>query len=146
MNHKKHWKNGGDPPFMDPAFVEALGGSLEKTDDRSTGRSKRKHEYKDRQLCRQAQRALNLALGECRQDLLREVYVMDVTPAAGRLIVHVVVPPHVPLHEALGHLESATGMLRAQVARSITRKRAPELTFVPAASDGELPEVGEVTS
>lgn len=118
------------PPFVDPAFAEALAG-----DRRSTGLSRHaKQEQKARQLCRQVQRALNLALGgECGDDVLRELYVADVTPAggAGHLLVHVTVPGHVGVAAVLERLERVGPRLRAIVAQAVTRKHAPELSFVP---------------
>jgi hypothetical protein len=71
---------------VDPDFAEALEEDGSKRDSAS-----RRAEYKTRQLCRQVQRALNLALAERGLDLgLEELYVDEVTPAAGcgRLLVH----------------------------------------------------------
>ena len=64
--------------------------------------------------------------------------VDDVTPApdCGHLLVHVVVPPECPIAEALRVLRLDTPRLRSQVAMAITRKRAPELSFVPAVPEG----------
>ena len=77
-------------------------------------------------LCRQVLRALSLTLGE--------LSVVDVTPAPDctRLLVHVAIPRHIAVEQALADLSIAAPSLRTQVARAITRKRAPELAFVPA--------------
>ena len=75
---------------VDPDFAEALEENGSKRDSAS-----RRAEHKTRQLCRQVQRALNLALAERGLDLgLEELYVDEVTPAAGcgRLLVHFVAP------------------------------------------------------
>jgi ribosome-binding factor A len=87
-------------------------------------------------LCRQVQRTLALALsGECDDDLLREGQVVDVQPAAGpkRLLVRVAIGPETSVVEFMQRIESATPRLRAIVAQAITRKRVPELLFVPCA-------------
>jgi ribosome-binding factor A len=50
--------------------------------------------------------------------------------------VHVVVPAQRPVAEALAALRQDAPRLRSEVAAAITRKRAPELSFVPAVPDG----------
>jgi ribosome-binding factor A len=66
-------------------------------------------------------------------------------PDASRLMVRVVVPRgvDVPVHDVLSRLGRAHGVLRSAVAQAITRKRAPELTFVPVVetSPGDRGEV-----
>ena len=139
MKYRKDRRGGGravPPPFADLAFAEALEG------EKATGWSRRaRQEQKARQLCRQVQRALNLALGgECGDDVLRALYVAEVTPApdAGHLMVHVVVPGGVSVVEVLERLGRVGPRLRGIVARVVTRKRAPELAFVPVAGGGGL--------
>jgi ribosome-binding factor A len=90
--------------------------------------------YKARQLCRQVQRALNLALAERGSDpILEQLYVVDVTSelGCGHLLVHVTVPDDRPMPDVLASLRREGPRLRAQVAHAINRKRAPELTFMP---------------
>ena len=90
--------------------------------------------YKARQLCRQVQRALNLALAERGSDpVLEQLYVVDVTSelGCGHLLVHVTVPDDRPMPDVLAGLRREGPRLRAQVAHAINRKRAPELTFMP---------------
>lgn len=123
---------------VDPDFAAALEG-----DERQRVRASRHGEHKARQLCRQAQRALNLALAERGSDLdLEQIYVDDVTPApgCGHLLVHFVAPAGRPLPEVLASLRREGPRLRAQIARAISRKQAPELSFVPAvrAGDGDV--------
>ena len=119
---------------MDPGFAQALGGG---TFDRfSSGRQAKR---KARQFCRQVQRALNLALADRHSDDgLSDLFVEDVSPApdCGQLLVHVVVPAQRPVAEALAALRQDAPRLRSEVAATITRKRAPELSFVPAVADG----------
>ena len=120
--------------FVDPAFAQALGGS--RSDRLSSGRQV---ERKARQFCRQVQRALNLALADRHSDDgLNDLFVEDVSPApdCGHLLVHVVIPADRSVNEALSALRQDAPRLRSEVAMTITRKRAPELSFVPAFPDG----------
>ena len=105
----------------------------------------RRAEQKARQLCRQVYRTLSLALPGCGDETLQDLTVLTVDPApdAGHLLVTVAAavaaepaaaaggesdrsPVTVDVHERLAR---ATGRLRAEVARDIVRKRAPELSF-----------------
>lgn len=121
----------------------------------SGGGGSGRRDHKTAQLCRQVFWALSMALGDCGDDVLRELVVVDVTPApdAGRLLVRVGFsgamlergPPGTPLNgvaEVMGRLEEARGFLRREVAGAITRKRAPELTFVLVANGSGGKEVG----
>jgi ribosome-binding factor A len=126
----------GQSEFESPEFAAALYGT-------SPGRlsTDRQVERKSRQVCRQAQRALNLALADRHaDDGLNDLFVEDVSspPGCGHLIVHVVIPADRSVREALDALRRDAPRLRSEVARAITRKRVPELSFVPA-----LPEGGE---
>jgi ribosome-binding factor A len=107
----------------------------------SHGRGRRDH--KTAQLCRQVFRAVSLALGECADDVLRELVVHDVEPApdASRVLVRVgfsaAAPPTLAgVADVLGRLGEASGFLRREVTAAITRKRAPELMFTFAAFEG----------
>jgi hypothetical protein len=133
MRNSKHRRGGNVPPSIDPAFADALAG-------KSHAKERRKENYKALQLCRQVQRILTLELGGFGADeVLRDLYVVDVTPAPGssQLLVHVSVPPNVFVVDVLERLERAAPRLRAAVAAAITRKRAPDLAFIPA-SAGEV--------
>ena len=97
-------------------------------------------EHKTRQLCHQVQRALNLALAaKYAGEALETVFVSDVLPApgCGHLLVHVVIPDGRSTSDVLRELRARTPGLRAEVARSISRKRAPELSFVPGTAEDE---------
>jgi hypothetical protein len=97
-------------------------------------------EYKTRQLCHQVQRALNAALAaKCASAVLDAVFVSDVLPApgCGHLLAHVLIPNGRSTGEVLVELRARTRWLRAEVARSISRKRAPELSFVPGTLEGD---------
>ncbi len=133
MKHRnRRAKESGD--FIDPEFARALGGS---TSDRLS--SGRQVERKARQFCRQVQRALNLALADRHaDDGLNDLFVEDVSPApnCGHVLVHVIVPADRPVNDALSALRRDGQRLRSEVAMAITRKRAPELSFVPACPEG----------
>jgi ribosome-binding factor A len=131
---------------------------------RSSGRSRRSaagggEDRKTRQLCRQVYQALTLTLGgESGDDVLRDCTVESVVPApnASRLLVRVALPPARPGEPAASPvavmecLARAHGRLRRAVAAAVTRKRAPELTFLPvyavapdAPAEGAAGECGD---
>jgi ribosome-binding factor A len=119
---------------MDPDFGEGLyeGESGSRSSDRQAQR-------KAQQFCRQVQRALNLALEDrSAGDGLNGLFVEEVSPApdCGRLLAHVVIPAGCPVADAITALRRDAPRLRSEVAREITRKRAPELSFVPAFPEG----------
>jgi len=120
--------------FENPDFADALYGA--SSDRLSSGQQ---GERKVRQFCRQVQRALNLALADRNaDDGMSDLFVEDVSaaPDCGHLLVHVVIPVDRPITEALSALRRDAPRLRSEVAMAITRKRAPELSFVPAFPDG----------
>jgi ribosome-binding factor A len=91
------------------------------------------------QLCRQVAQALQAALGDCRDEVLCGLVVTAVTPAphAGRLRVSVAATPSAAVREAAvvqEHLVRAAGLLRAEVAAAIHRRKTPELVFAVAAA------------
>ena len=131
---KQHRRGSKGPQFIDPDFVEAL-------DENESGSAsfRRQAERKTLQFCRQVQRALNVALADrsvC--DGFEGLFVEEVSPApdCGRLLAHVVIPGDLPIAEAMIALGRETPRLRSEVASAITRKRAPELCFVPSGADG----------
>lgn len=116
--------------FVDPEFAEAL---LGNSPERSS--TDRKVLRKTQQFCRQVQRALNLALASGDSQLQGyEIFVEEVSPApdCGHLLAHIAVSEGRLLSEAMAWLRQNQPRLRAEVAMSIARKRAPELAFVPA--------------
>jgi len=100
---------------------------------------------KSRQLCEQARRALEFAIGvECKDEVLNGLAVLAVLPdpTIRRLRVWLLDPRGAEATEhadALRRLAAARGFLRAQVAAAIYRKRTPELAFelVSGRPDGE---------
>ena len=95
-------------------------------------------ERKARQFCRQVQRALNLALADRAIDGIAGLFVDEVLPApdCGRLVVQVVLPPGQPAAQAMEVLRREAPRLRAETASAISRKRAPELFFMPVQDGG----------
>ena len=136
MKHHNR-RRRGSADFVDPGFAQALGGG---TSDRLS--SGRQAERKARQFCRQVQRALNLALADRHTAGLNDLFVEDVSaaPDCGHLLVHVLIPLDRPITEALSALRRDAPRLRSEVAMAITRKRAPELSFVPAFPEGSEDE------
>lgn len=130
-NRRNRSASDAAPNRMDAAFAQALAGQSFERSNRH-----QKFDHKARQLCRQVQRALNLSLGEFGDELLNQLYIADVTPVPGSslLLVHVCIPSALRLADVIAKLEQARPTLRMEVARAITRKRAPELTFLPVAS------------
>jgi len=135
---KRRNRNRRSPQFVDPDFAAAL------ESDPDAGGSRGRHEqYKALQLCRQVQRALNLALAAGSADEgLNDLFVEEVRPApdCGHLLVHVAVPAGRALADALRGLARHGARLRSEVAAAITRKRAPALSFVPARTGGSHDE------
>lgn len=130
----KQHKRCKESQFVDPEFAEVLfeGESGSRSSDRQA-------QWKARQFCRQVQRALNFALADRNAgDGVSGLFVDDVSPApdCGRLLVHVLVPAGRSVADAISALRRDAPRLRSEVATAITRKRAPELAFVPSLPDG----------
>ena len=135
---KQHGRSRKGSHFIDPEFAEAL-----HQDESSGSSSGRQAARKSQQFCRQVQRALNLALADRNiGDGIEELFVEEVFPApdCGHLLAHVVIPTGLPVVDALAALGRETPGLRSEVAAAISRKRAPELCFVPAYQDGGCDE------
>lgn len=99
------------------------------------GRRSRKGNWKALQLCKQVERSAAVTLlGECEGEALVGAVVAAVEPApdAGRLRLTVVLAPGRVAEDvdaARTALHRATGAFREEVARSVHRKRVPELVF-----------------
>ena len=132
---KQHKRHSKEVAFADSEFAEVL-----SENDSGSHSSGRQAQRKAQQFCRQVQRALNLALAE--NGAIDEVFVEEVSPApdCGRLLVQIVIPAGRPVAEVIGVLRRETPRLRSEVAKAITRKRAPELAFVPALPEGGADE------
>ncbi len=120
--------------FVDVEFTEAL--CAADSDSRSYDRQAAR---KAQQFCRQVERALNLALADRNAgDDVGGLFVDEVSPApdCGRLLVRVLIPVDRPVADVMSALRREAPRLRSEVAAVITRKRAPELVFIPAFSEG----------
>ena len=128
---KQWYRRRKKTEFVDPDFADALYGT--KSENHSSGRQAHR---KAQQFCRQVQRALNLALADSDADVgLGGLFVEDVSPApdCGHLLVHVFIPAGHAVVDAISALRRDAPRLRSEVAMAITRKRAPDLLFVPVA-------------
>ncbi len=135
---KQHSRRSKESQLIDPDFAEALCGG--ESNSLSSGWQAQR---KAQQFCRQVQRALNLALTDRNaSDGISGLFVEDVFPApdCGRLLVHVLIPAGRPVADAVSALRRDAPRLRSEVAMAITRKRAPELFFIPAVPDGGADE------
>jgi len=117
------------------AHMRALCAELHPEDGKPRRRNDRKPRKKDRktrQLCGQIRRALDLSLAASADSVLRELWVVSVSPAPDASRVRVLIStfdPELPPGQALGSLKGATGWLRAEIAHAISRKKVPELCF-----------------
>ena len=106
---------------FDAEFLEGLqqgrrGRGRSGGGDGGGGGRRSRGRQKAMQLCRQAQRALNLTLAERGSDpVLEQLYVDEVTPApgCGHLLVHFVAPAGWPLPDVLASLRRDAPRLRA---------------------------------
>jgi hypothetical protein len=99
------------------------------------GERSRRAEWKALQLCKQVERAAAVVLGaDCDDEVLAGAFVREVLPApdAARLMVCVVLAPGRPAEDvrrAREALARAAPRFREEAARSIHRKRVPEIVF-----------------
>jgi len=104
---------------------------------------------KSKQLCRQAQKTLELVLsGETHDDLLGNLRIVSVTSStdSAALVVTVVAdtsPDRFDRAEIEGRLMKASGRLRSAVAGAITRKRTPLLIFHVLGPQSATPPAAE---
>lgn len=106
----------------------------------------RRDSRKDRQVCRQVFETLNYVLSaNGHDDTLTHLLVSEVVPAPDATRLLVTVQP-LNLGDELDPvvilrcLHQATGRLRAEVARSISRRKVPELVFQLKPGDSLTPE------
>ena len=97
------------------------------------------------QMCSQVQRTLDQVLsGELDDDRLRDVYVVQVTPAPDANCLLVTVAPlgfakDFRPDEVMVRLAANTGRMRSELARAINRRKTPELMF-RVVLEGDIPE------
>ena len=94
--------------------------------------TRKKTHHKTHQVCKQAEKTLNLVLAESTESLLRElvVYAVVPNPDSAHLLV-VIEAPFISLdeNEVLEALQRAEGRLRTAIATVINRKRTPQISF-----------------
>jgi ribosome-binding factor A len=90
-------------------------------------------ERKVQQLCKEVERTLGYALPACQDTTLRDLIIVSVTPAPDGARLLVALQPASPLAIDVGlvleRLQRVRGLLRAEVAAALQRKRTPELAF-----------------
>jgi ribosome-binding factor A len=99
---------------------------------RRNDRRPRRKNRKTHQLCGQIRRAIDLSLAASADPVLRELWVVAVSPApdASRVRVQIsTFDPELPPGIALAAVKAATGWLRSETAQAISRKKVPELCF-----------------
>lgn len=107
--------------------------------------SSRRNHRKDWQLCRQVVETLNYVLsGDCSDDVLQGLVVQSAEPAPNASNILVTVAPSliddtVSPAQILERLQAVSRRLRSEVAMSISRRRAPELSFRVALSSSVSP-------
>jgi ribosome-binding factor A len=102
---------------------------------------KGQNDHRTRQLCRQVFRALSLIVPEFNDPILQDIHLTAVVPApdASRLLVRFESRRTLSDRERekiLAGLDRIRGPLRGEVARAITRRRTPDLTFELTGSAG----------
>jgi ribosome-binding factor A len=111
--------------------------------DTDSDSARRRHGRKDAQLCAQVQRAIEDALAcELDDERLAGLWVVRVEPAPDLSLLRVwlaCAPDRGSPEPALvlARLAAAQGVLRAEVAAAIHRKRVPALTFALWAEERE---------
>jgi ribosome-binding factor A len=100
----------------------------------SAGSGRPRGGRKTAQLCRQVADALALILAEQPDEVLQGLYVAAVDPAPdeSNLLVTLAPGPGAATRDAgaiLERLHQAAGLLRTEVASSITRRKAPGLSY-----------------
>jgi hypothetical protein len=115
-------------PHTEDVYLEADAASLFFDLDRP------RSDHRDRSLCRQALEALVLAFAEATVDSrLDGAWVASVDPAPGGLLLVSVALPRgssvAVIEAAFAAMSEMKPWLRAEVARSICRKRVPDLGF-----------------
>jgi len=97
-------------------------------------RKSAKADRKARQLARQAARTLDYVLADCDDELMQSLSIASVRPApdSSRLLITIIVDTpdgEFDCATVLSRLQNQTGRLRAELGRSINRKRVPSLSY-----------------
>lgn len=109
------------------------------------GAHRRRHDRKNRQLCKQVYRTLCTSLaGGYGHPILQDLCIDSVEPApdASRLLVTVhltTLAGRVAVGDVLAQLDRVRGPLRCEVAASLCRRKAPELCYHVTGAPAEVP-------
>ena len=106
-------------------------------------RRNQKENRKTQQLCQQVARTLNLCINDCDDLLVESMFVIAVIPApdSSCLMVHVLCDVDDFDHnDAMVAIQNQTTRLQFEIARSIHRKRVPNLLFWVSVAGGERDE------
>jgi ribosome-binding factor A len=117
-------------------------------DPRDFGKDRQnRSKHKDWQLCRHVFETLSYVLsGETGDEVLQNLNVIEVTPAPDARRLLVAICPIALDHDfdpnlALQRLKESIGRLRTEIARSICRRKVPELAFRILQQDPSTTEV-----
>jgi ribosome-binding factor A len=138
------------PPDPEDLTAEYFGPIAHTRERRARGRS-RDAERAIGPLRREIERTLSYALAAARDPRLRDLAIVGVEPAPDASCFEVTVAAGEPLDAearaaVAASLDAARGELRSEIARSLQRKRTPELRFAIAAAvvaEAGEPEAGE---
>lgn len=118
------------------ASLCAVAGPEDGVDPRHGRRkgSGRKKEKKAKQVCKQAEVTVQLALNVLLDEALQDLRVVRVEPAPDSRRLLVVVAPRsgstrMTEHDAAEVVRKVEGLLRTELASALHRKRVPSLTF-----------------
>lgn len=91
----------------------------------------RRDRIKDAQLCAQVREAVSLALASIEDEVLLDLWVIEVVPApdSSRLAVRLGASPSVDALEVRARLERHAGLIRGEVTSAIHRKKTPHLSY-----------------
>ncbi|MBO0697346.1 MAG: hypothetical protein J2P46_03035 [Zavarzinella sp.] len=104
------------------------------SDSSRFGPPKQPADRKTLQLCAQVKDALVWAHGSVTKDerlATCTVEAVEPLPGGNRLLVRIGVPPDVSATDVAAALAAAGPTLRLEVAQAITRRKAPELVYLP---------------
>ena len=100
-------------------------------------------ERKVQQLCKEVERTLGYALPSCGDPKLRELVIVSVDPAPDGSRLLVTVSPSSSLEINVGTLmeriQRVRGLLRAEIAAALHRKRTPALADIPTIAELGIP-------
>ena len=105
-------------------------------------RSSNQQNRKIWQLCRQVARTLEFVLTDCDDSLVQSMDVITVVPNpdGSCLRVHVSCNEPSSVNEAIQALQRQASRLQFEIARSIHRKKVPNLTFTVGFPEGGIDE------